>query len=42
MLLSLSRNALAVLIGTAIAYCLEQAGHHPFILTGAQTFICRF
>lgn len=34
MLLSLSRNALAVLVGTATAYCLARNGHKPFILTG--------
>lgn len=34
MLLSLSRNALAVLVGTVIAYVCDQNGSKPFTLTG--------
>lgn len=34
MLVSLSRNALAVLVGTVLAYTCEQNGSTPFTLTG--------
>lgn len=34
MLLSLSRNALAVLAGTVLAYICDQNGSKPFTLTG--------